>query len=600
MNLLWSEEHSSQKPVRFGILLLAAIGGVNLSAMSVSLTPSIDSPAPLGTTVTWTAAVDSPLPGTLVYAFRVRPLNQAFKTIVDYGPSATLNWTTIQHEGYYEMEVSVRNNSTSEVVTTAAVFEFSSLVANGAPSVSRADNPLVYIFSAPSCASGSRMRVTFQAKGGRPQYTPWHRCSGNYSMNFYLAGMRTNTQYFASAVTDSGTTIITGPTQVSYSTSGIPFDPPEATILTPASDDAVNPVLLQSIIGGNTVATDLSGNVLWYAPSDVSFVTRPLTGGTFLAIGQDQTKDPSYQFFREFDLAGTTIAQTNAAQVNVQLAEMGLHPIDGFHHEVRKLSDGSYLVLASSERVLTDVQGPGAVDVIGDTILVLNSNLQVTWAWDSFDHLDTTREAILNETCSLPNPGCPSWYLAPLANDWLHGNALQLTPDGNILYSSRHQDMVYKIDYEDGMGTGAVLWRLGNGGDFQIVSSDPSPWFSHQHDANFLADNTTLTLFDDGDTRIISDPNADSRGQVYSIDEQNLVATLTTNADVGSYSLAVGSAQGLPNGDFHFDSGYILDSAFNISAQSVEVTPDGTVVYAIRFAGLEYRTFRMYDLYTAP
>lgn len=599
MNLFWSGEQSSQKPVHLGILFLAAIGGVNLSAMSVTLTPSINSPAPLGTTVTWTAAVDSALPGTLVYAFRVRPLNQAFHTVVDYGPSATLNWTTIQHEGNYEVEVSVRNNATSEVVATSGVFEFSSLVPNGAATVSRADNPLVYIYSAPSCATGSRMRITFQAKGGNPQYTPWHRCSGNYSMNFYLAGLRTNMQYFASAVTDSGVTITTG-TQASFSTSGIPFDLPATTILTPAPANAVNPVLLQAIIGGNAVATDLSGNVLWYAPSDISFVTRPVTGGTFLAIGQDQTKDPSYQFFREFDLSGTTVAQTNAAQVNVQLAAMGVHPIDGFHHEVRKLSDGSYLVLANSERVLTDVQGPGAVDVIGDTILVLNSNLQVIWAWDSFDHLDTTRAAVLGETCSLPNPGCPAWYLAPVANDWLHGNAVQLTPDGNILYSSRHQDMVYKIDYEDGLGSGAVLWQLGNGGDFQIVSSDPSPWFSHQHDANFLADNTTLTLFDDGDTRIVNDPTGDSRGQVYSIDEQNLVATLTTNADVGSYSLAVGSAQGLPNGDFHFDSGYILDPEFNISAQSVEVNTDGTIVYAIRFASLEYRTFRMYDLYTAP
>jgi hypothetical protein len=80
-----------------------------------------------------------------------------------------------------------------------------------------------------------------------------------------------------------------------------------------------------------------------------------------------------------------------------------------------------------------------------------------------------------------------------------------------------------------------------------------------------------------------------------------MIATLVLNADVGSYSFAVGSAQLLPNGDYHFDSGYILDAAGTISSQSIEVGPDGTPVYLIQFSpALDYRTFRMYDLYTAP
>jgi hypothetical protein len=84
------------------------------------------------------------------------------------------------------------------------------------------------------------------------------------------------------------------------------------------------------------------------------------------------------------------------------------------------------LVLASVEQILTDVQGPGPVDVLGDMILVLDSNLQVTWAWNSFDHLDTSRQAILGETCGLGAGGCAPFYLASTANDWTHGNALQL------------------------------------------------------------------------------------------------------------------------------------------------------------------------------
>jgi arylsulfate sulfotransferase len=277
-----------------------------------------------------------------------------------------------------------------------------------------------------------------------------------------------------------------------------------------------------------------------------------------------------------------------------------VHAINGFHHEARKLPDGKYLVLADSERILTNVQGSGAVDVIGDTILVFNRDLQVVWAWDSFDHLDNSRQAPLNETCTHPNAGCSPWYLATTANDWTHGNALQLTPDGNILYSMRNQDWVIKIDYQNGNGPGDILWRLGNGGDFQISSSDPSPWFSHQHDSNFASDNTTFTVFDDGNTRQASNPAAHSRGQMLQIDTPNRKATLVLNADVGTYSSAVGSAQILPNGDYHFDSGFIAGASGSLSAQSIEVNPSGQIVYGIGLASLEYRTFRMADLYTEP
>jgi hypothetical protein len=92
-------------------------------------------------------------------------------------------------------------------------------------------------------------------------------------------------------------------------------------------------------------------------------------------------------------------------------------------------------------------------------------------------------------------------------------------------------------------------------GDFQILSTDPQPWLSHQHDANIASDNATLLVFDDGNTPAATDPAAHSRGQVLRIDEANRVATLTLNADLGGYSYALGSAQQLPNGDFHFDSG---------------------------------------------
>lgn len=584
---------------RLSFLALCAASTLNLAAMSVSLTSSVESSAPLGTAIAFSAAVSGAAPGTLVYAFRVRPLDGAFRTVVDYGPNSSLAWTTIQREGAYVIEVSAKNKDTGDEGASALTFTFTSLVAGGAPAVTPTANPLVFIYSAPPCPSGSRIRVKFQALNGIAQDTPWAACHPGHSMNFYLAGMRANTQFSASHSIDSGTSVSQGPA-VSFATSDSPIQPTAATLLTTGKTPSVDGILLQSIIGFNSIATDLAGNIVWYSPADISFLTRPEAGGTFLAIGESETQDPPHQFFREFDLAGITLAETNAARVNEQLNALGAHAINGFHHEARKLQNGNYLVLADSERMLTDVQGPGAVDVIGDTILVLNRNLQVIWAWDSFDHLDTSRMAVLGETCTAPNPGCAPWYLATTANDWLHGNSLQLTPDGNILYSARHQDWLIKIDYQNGAGSGAILWRLGNAGDFQIVSTDPSPWFSHQHDANFAADDTSLTVFDDGNSRRATDPTAHSRGQALVIDEPNRVANLIVNADLGAYSSALGSAQKLPNGDYHFDCGFIQDPSGNgkLIAQSLEVNAAGTIVYGIQFGTIEYRSFRMRDMFT--
>ena len=141
-------------------------------------------------------------------------------------------------------------------------------------------------------------------------------------------------------------------------------------------------------------------------------------------------------------------------------------------------------------------------------------------------------------------------------NDWLHANSISWSPeDGDLLVSLRAQDWVIKIDYSNGTGDGHIVWTLGQGGDFTINSSDPSPWFSHQHDVRYIND-TTLVLFDDGNTRRLTNPNADSRGQELVLNETTMQATLVVNADLGNYSAALGSAQMLPNGDLAFTSGF--------------------------------------------
>jgi len=207
---------------------------------------------------------------------------------------------------------------------------------------------------------------------------------------------------------------------------------------------------------------------------------------------------------------------------------------------------------------------------------------------------------VLGETC-LGSGACAPYYLAADANDWTHGNAVALMADGNLLFSSRHQDWIIKIEYQNGAGSGAIIWRLGKDGDFQFDSTDPYPWFSHQHDPNFEAGSTSMLLvFDNGNTRIrLNGGNGNSRGQMIQLDETNRIATVVMNADMGAFSQALGSAQQLADSDCHFEAGWVADSASStgFSSYSEEVDPGGNLVFETKMLTQVYRSFRMTTMY---
>jgi len=563
-------------------------------ALSVSLSPSIPSPAPVGTIVTWTASVPNSGSATLWYRFRASAAGSDLKMVRDYGPQSSLEWTVSDHEGTYQIEVAVRNLGTGETVTAAATYVMASRVSNLTAVISPTANPLVFLYSAPACAAGAQMAVYFQSPAGVVN-TPFMACQPGLSMNFYLAGLAPQSTYWAMHMiqTSSGSSFSL---PIGFTTPSVSISVPTASPLQSVPLPFANGIVLNATLTHMTMATDLYGNLLWYYPGQISYITRSEQNGHMFGIFEDFGSDQSWQIFREFDLAGTTIRETNAARINEQLAAMGVRQIGAFHHEARALPNGYVLVLASAEQIVTDVQGPGQVDVIGDVILVLDSNLQVSWVWDAFAHLDLSRMATLGEVCTQQAAGCPPFFLAQQANDWLHGNAVSLTPDGNILYSSRHQDWVIKIAYANGIGNGGIIWILGKDGYFQINSSDPNPWFSHQHDAQFEGGHySTILLFDDGDLRYAVNPSAHSRGQVLQLDEQNLTATLVVNADLGGYSYALGSAQALPNGNYGFGQGWLQPSN---TSQAIEVNPLGNTVFSLQLNSPAYRSFRLANLYT--
>ena len=584
---------------RLGALLLAlTVGGAARleAAMAVSLTASPPGPAPVGTMITWKAAVFGAGSGDFRYRFRAREAGGGFRTIRDYGPLSTLDWTAID-EGAYELELSVRDQSSLDVATTLTPFQLESRVSGGEAVISPTSHPLVFLFSSPGCDDG-QARVRVQSAEGPAQSTPSKPCVPGLSLNFYIAGLAPGAFYSASLAVDRGRDSISGQA-VTFATGLVPAGIEAPSVLQAASATASEGILLQAPLYQPAIATDLNGALLWFGPSDLTFLTIPAAGGTFLGLLSPGT-GPEHEVVRRFDLVGMTVQETNVARVNEQLAALGKRAISGFHHDARSLPGGRTVLLADVEQILTDVQGPGPVDVIGDMILVLDEDLQVAWTWDTFDHLDTSRRAVLGETC-LAFAGCATHYLSADANEWTHGNSVEGTPDGALLYSTRHQDWLIKIDYQDGAGNGDILWRLGKDGDFTYDSDEPYPWFSHQHDATYESGSrSTITLFDNGNTRRGVDPGGSSRGQAIELDEEHRIARLVLNAELGVFSSALGSAQKLLDGSYAFDAGFVSDpdGAFGAAAFSIQIDPPGNqVVSSIKLPEPVYRSFRVTDLY---
>jgi hypothetical protein len=594
--------------LRNGILsclvgLVALSAPVFATVTVVSLTPSHPSPQKIGTSVAWKALATDSNPGPLTFQFNVARPGGSLALVKDFnvGTLSAGTWTIQPFvwvptgiEGPFQIQVVVKDFTSGETASATADFQVLPLVTAKHAVVVKTANPLVALFSAPSCRAGSTMRVGFQEQSGSVPATTtnWAACHPPASMTFEIAGMYPQTAYSMHAETDTAGTITNG-AAVSFTTGALPSNVPlpPFTVKVAGSDSAY-PVMMQT--GGGKIyantATDLSGNIIWYYYPDSyghgGILTRPLQNGFTLNYQDDIAWDPavhSAQFMREVDLAGNVVRETNIGVLQQELLAMGAvdarpcntiqRPapvgsacIGTFHHDIiGTLPNGFTAALVDVEKIFPPgTQGDNSkypVDIEGDMIVVLDQNWQVFWYWDVFDpasggngypQLPITRRAILGETCGANQEGCPPMLLlgpgvAPLAHDWLHPNSLYYWPapqDGNtqggdIVVSVRHQDWVMKLDYQDGAGAGDILWRMGPPDDlppsdftFVNVFSDPWPWFSHQHDAGIENGGAgPMTLMDNGNTRVSQPPLGLGSGcGPYDCDNRGMAVTFSETA----------------------------------------------------------------------
>jgi arylsulfate sulfotransferase len=343
--------------------------------------------------------------------------------------------------------------------------------------------------------------------------------------------------------------------------------------------DLGSPLPLQALV------TDLSGNIIWaYNPgaSTPSGATpqpvKLLSNGHFLInfATANSSGEALSSVLQEVDLGSNLIWSMTSAQLNTALAAAPASctecnvTILGTHHDVAILPNGHLIVLADTNQVVsgTTVFGDVVID-LGDMENVGGNNPnhtpQPTWAWNEFNHFDINRRP----------------YSYP---DWTHTNAVIYSKDdNNLIISSRHQNWLVKIDYNNGAGAGDILWKMGavlpgdtgaDVADFALQNADGTPdnnaidWFFAQHDPTFVSANTTgkfsLTLFDNGDDRgaavvaggtcgVAGQPACYSTVPVFNIDETAKTATFVVHPTTEDYSFFGGSADVLPNGNLEYD-----------------------------------------------
>ena len=238
-------------------------------------------------------------------------------------------------------------------------------------------------------------------------------------------------------------------------------------------------------------------------------------------------------------------------------------------HELRILPNGHALLMSYDLQIVrmdTIVTGgqPNAL-VLGLIIQELDQEKNVVFQWRSWDHFqiaDATHEDLT------------STYI-----DYVHGNALELDNDGNILLSSRHMDEITKINRE----TGEIIWRWG-GRHNEFTFINDTLQFSHQHAVRRLA-NGHITLFDNGNFHT----PAFSRAVEYVLDEQNKTAGLVWSYrdTAGTYGFAMGYTQRLETGNTLIGWG-------STNPTVTEVRPNGEKAFEMTFASgvFSYRVYR--------
>ncbi|NLG27951.1 MAG: hypothetical protein GX557_08570 [Chloroflexi bacterium] len=327
-----------------------------------------------------------------------------------------------------------------------------------------------------------------------------------------------------------------------------------------------------------TIETAANGTAAGYVFTDISDL---FGGGFFLTILNDAGEPLFYRRMTSFaiDFKLQPNGQLSYCQdgkywcmdntytvVDMWQAGNGYGWTD--NHDLQIMPNGhALLMIYDPEPVdMSQIVEGGRADAIVEGLIIqeIDASKNVVFEWRSWDHIPITDSYVSLTTQRI---------------DYIHGNAVELDDDGNLLISSRNICEITKID----RSTGDIIWRLGGKqNDFEFTN-EAEPWFYFQHDVRRL-DNGNVSIFDNRAN--VTPPQ--SRAVEYALDEQAMTATRVWEYynPAGTITNFMGNAQRLPNGNTLIGWGN--------AGLITEVKPNGDKALEIDLAGwrMSYRSFR--------
>jgi len=332
-----------------------------------------------------------------------------------------------------------------------------------------------------------------------------------------------------------------------------------------------------------SISNDPSPGYIFLAPNLVSGTTGYLMiiDNQGIPIYYQRSSFPKFDFKKQYNglltywsYNGRKFFEMDSAYSIIDSFKCGNgYPTDS--HELLVFPNGHSFIMSYDPQVVpmdTVIQGGDSTAVVyGLVIQELDAEKNVIFLWRSWDHFDIT-----DATDDID--------LTAHSIDYVHGNAIEVDYDGNLLISCRNMDEITKIDRQ----TGDIIWRLGGlkSKRNQFVFINDPLTFSHQHDIRRLPNNN-ITLFDNGNWH----SPVVSRSLEYQLNEANRIAVLVWkfNNDPITFAPFMGSSRRLTNDNTLIGWG----SHFNPRAVS-EIKVDGTPALEILFPGTmtNYRAFK--------
>ena len=399
-------------------------------------------------------------------------------------------------------------------------------------------------------------------------------------------GLRPDTEYSVQvrATTGNGETETA---TASFSTDPLPHDFPTIRLITSQPDRMEPGVTIFSLFRwdddlaskdfGLFVAVDEEGEVLWYYRCDSpAAALHVLPGGNFMFIHGTKPKN-----IREVDRLGNTVREFQAVALGDEPRE-GVTPVDvdTLHHDFFPLPDGGLLALTSEvrrlERFPLNMSRPrrdyGPANVIGDVVVQIAPNGNVTRRWPLLDLLDPLRITYDSHDSFWDLRGYE--HIAGGTKDWSHTNTIiRDTQDGGLILSLRHQDAIVKID----AATSEVKWILGTPAGWRgplarkvLKPTSRMDWPFHAHGVK-RTPHGTLLMFDNGNLRAIPPARPRSAKVAYSRAVENAVDEEAMTVE------QVWSFGGPPGDPEYFYSPFLCDADWLPKTGNVLIT-DGARV----------------------